>query len=205
MSLAKRDEWIIIGISGVTCGGKTTLANKLLDILSPVYIFHQDQYFYPDDSPHHIKCHNLDHNNYDILSSLNMSLMYDDIVSTINGDNKSQDHNLDRSHGKIEVKGKKFMIVEGFTVINYKPIMEICHLRYFFVLDYATCLNRRVYRLYDPPDIDGYFDQCVWPEHLKYRAEVEKDKRITILDGTRHDSLETVLSNLASMGSSKVL
>ncbi|CAH2251860.1 nicotinamide riboside kinase 1 [Pararge aegeria] len=205
MSLALRDNWIIIGVSGVTCGGKTTLANKLKDTLSPVYLFHQDKYFYPDDSPHHVKCKNLDHNNYDILPSLNMPLMYDDIVKTINGDNKAHAHNLERSHGKLEVEGKKFMILEGFTVLNYKPINEICHLRYYFVLEYVECLNRRVYRLYDPPDIDGYFDQCVWPEHLKYRAEIEKDARVSIIHGTRQDSFDIVISDIKSMGTAKIL
>ncbi|XP_034826285.1 nicotinamide riboside kinase 1 [Maniola hyperantus] len=205
MSLAHKDGWIIIGISGVTCGGKTTLANRLQHLLSPVYIFHQDKYFYPDNSPHHIKCDNLDHNNYDILSALNMQLMYEDIVRTINGDNKAQAQNLERSCGKLEVKGKKFMVLEGFTAMNYKPILELCHLRYYFVLEYAECLSRRVYRLYDPPDIDGYFDQCVWPEYLRYRAEIEKDKRVNILDGTRNDSLDIVISDLKRMGAEKIL
>ncbi|XP_045762729.1 nicotinamide riboside kinase 1 [Maniola jurtina] len=204
MSLPNKNKWIIIGISGVTCGGKTTLANNLQRLLSPVYIFHQDKYFYPDNSPHHIKCDNLEHNNYDILSALNMQLMYDDIVKTINGDNKAHAQNLERACGKLEVKGKKFMVLEGFTVMNYKPIMELCHLRYYFVLEYSECLNRRVYRLYDPPDIDGYFDQCVWPEHLRYRAEIEKDKRVSIIDGTRNDSLDIVISDLERMGAEKI-
>lgn len=129
MSVENKAGWIIIGVSGVTCGGKTTLANKLQDLLVPVYVFHQDKYFYPDDSPHHIKCKGLDHNNYDILSSLNMPLMYEDIVRTINGENKAHKHNLERSYGKLEAQGKKFMVVEGFTVLNYKPIMEICDFR----------------------------------------------------------------------------
>ncbi|CAH2057981.1 unnamed protein product, partial [Iphiclides podalirius] len=190
------DKWIIIGVSGVTCGGKTTLANQLKDRLAPVYVFHQDKYFYPDDSPHHVKCKGLEHNNYDILTSLDMDGMYRDIIATIKGEDKSHASFKQREEGRLVVEDKSFIIVEGFTVLNYEPISSICNLRYYFVLEYEECVSRRSYRLYDPPDIDGYFDQCVWPEHLKYKAEIERDKRVSIVDGTRHDALQLVLSDL---------
>lgn len=125
----KRKEWIVIGVSGVTCGGKTTLANKLRDTLTPVYVFHQDKYFYADDSPKHVRCAGLAHNNYDILSALDMEGMYKDVLETINGGDKSHQANKERAEGQIEVRGKKFLIVEGFTVLNYKPLLEICDVR----------------------------------------------------------------------------
>lgn len=122
---SSRSDWIVIGISGVTCGGKTTLANRLHDVLTPVYVLHQDKYFYPDDSSKHIKCPGLDHNNYDVLSSLDMNAMYQDVIATIEGVNTPHTHSDDRE-GRFEVKGKKFLVVEGFTVLNYKPILELC-------------------------------------------------------------------------------
>ncbi|XP_050356614.1 nicotinamide riboside kinase 1 [Nymphalis io] len=204
MAHAKMDNWIIIGVSGVTCGGKTTLAKKLKNLLTPVYVFHQDKYFYPDDSPHHVKCDGLEHNNYDILSSLDMQAMFSDIMKTVEGENKAHSFSEDRSGGKLEVSGKKFIVLEGFTVMNYKPIMEICNLRYYFVLEYGECLSRRCYRLYEPPDVEGYFDQCVWPEHIRYRAEIEKDGRVKILDGTSHDTLDVVISDLKTLGAVQV-
>lgn len=79
------DEWIVIGIAGVTCGGKTTLANKLKELLCPVYVIHQDKYFLPDSSSQHVRCPGMEHNNYDILSALDMEQMWRDIVSTIQG------------------------------------------------------------------------------------------------------------------------
>ncbi|CAG4972440.1 unnamed protein product [Colias eurytheme] len=198
-------DWIVIGISGVTCGGKTTLANKLHEKLVPVYTFNQDHYFYPDDSPKHVKCDNLDHNNYDILSSLDMGQMYEDIVKTMNGEVKAQACSLEAGRGKLQVQGKKFLVVEGFTVLNYKPIMELCNLRYYFILEYGECFARRVHRLYEPPDVPGYFDTCVWPEHLRYRAQIEKDGRVKLLDATRPDALEVVVSDLKELGATELL
>ncbi|CAG9792279.1 unnamed protein product [Diatraea saccharalis] len=202
--MTHRNEWIIIGISGVTCGGKTTLANKLTEILTPVYVFHQDKYFYPDDSPKHIPCDGLAHNNYDVLSALDMHSMHEDIMATLKGDLKAHQSSIGRRPEQMEIKGKKFLIVEGFTVLNFKPIMELCDFRYYFILEYGECLSRRVYRLYDPPDIDGYFDTCVWPEHLRYRAEIEKDSRVVLLDGTRPDAFDVVLNDLRNAGATHV-
>ncbi|XP_053620047.1 nicotinamide riboside kinase 1 isoform X2 [Plodia interpunctella] len=200
MAKFNKDEWIVIGISGVTCGGKTTLANRIKEAVVPVYVFHQDKYFYPDDSPKHIKCPSMDHNNYDILSALDMEKMFQDIIDTLNGRDKSHANNLARTAGKKEIKGKKFLIAEGFTALNYKPIMDICNLRYYLVLEYEACASRRVFRLYDPPDAPGYFERCVWPEHLKYRAEIEKDRRVTLLDGTIPDVFTHVLNDVISLG-----
>ncbi|XP_060807687.1 nicotinamide riboside kinase 1 isoform X2 [Amyelois transitella] len=204
MAHFNKDEWIVIGISGVTCGGKTTLANKLKESLVPVYVFHQDKYFYPDDSPNHIKCVGLEHNNYDILSALDMEKMMQDVLDTLNGKDKSHASNVVKSKGKKEIKGKKFLIVEGFTALNYKPILDICNLRYYFILEYAACASRRALRLYSPPDVAGYFDGCVWPAHLRYRAEIEKDRRVILLDGTRPDVFETVMNDVTALGAVSV-
>ncbi|CAB3225660.1 unnamed protein product [Arctia plantaginis] len=194
-----RNEWIIIGISGVTCGGKTSLANQLNMKLSPVYTFHQDKYFYPDDSPHHIKCENLDHNNYDILSALDMETMYKDICATIEGTDKSHYSSTHDGEHIFKIPNKKFLVIEGFTVLNYEPIMKLCNLSYYFVLEYGECFARRCLRVYEPPDVPGYFELCVWPEHLRYRQAIEKNPRVTILDGKTPNSLDIVMDNLKTI------
>lgn len=118
----------MVGISGVTCGGKTTLANRLLRALAPAYVFHQDRYFFPDASPRHVRCRDLPHNNYDVLSALDMPAMLADVLATMAGRDRSHARSLERE-GKLEVRGKKILIAEGFTVLNYKPLLELCDLR----------------------------------------------------------------------------
>ncbi|KAM3957216.1 nicotinamide riboside kinase 1 [Aphomia sociella] len=200
MAKYNKDDWIVIGISGVTCGGKTTLSNRLKAVLTPVYVFHQDKYFYSDDSPNHVKCEGLEHNNYDILSALDMEGMYNDVVQTLSGKDASHSSDTERKSGKLEAIGKKFLIVEGFTVMNYKPISELCNLRYYMVLEYGECVSRRTLRLYEPPDVPGYFDSCVWPEHLRYRAQIEQDVNVKLLDGTRPDIYDSVIADLRLLG-----
>ncbi|XP_035454688.2 nicotinamide riboside kinase 1 [Spodoptera frugiperda] len=204
-----RSNWVVIGIGGVTCGGKTSLAGRLRAGVSPTVVVHQDAYFLPDDSPRHTYIPELKHNNYDILSALDMDRMMDDIHAIMRGDrtvdparvpNESRD-GLGPLPGPppaepFSLPGKQFLVLEGLTVLNHPPLMELCDLRYYFVLEYEECLRRRLYRLYDPPDVPGYFELCVWPEHIKYRAEVEKDVRVKFLDGTYGSVHETVMDDI---------
>nr|XP_021196399.2 nicotinamide riboside kinase 1 [Helicoverpa armigera] len=196
--VSRRNDWIIIGISGVTCGGKTSLAHQLASTLAPVHVFHQDKYFFPDDSARHVRCASLPHNNYDILSALDMDAMLRDVTRTLAGDDRAHATTTDVT-GRYTRPGKKFLIAEGFTVLNYPPIMEMCDLRYYFVLELGECRARRALRLYEPPDIEGYFELCVWPEHLNYKAEIEKDKRVKILDGTRADAFDIVMADIKAL------
>ncbi|GBP64392.1 Nicotinamide riboside kinase 1 [Eumeta japonica] len=190
------NDWIVIGISGVTNGGKTTLASKLAELLQHSAVLHQDAYFYPDDSPNHIKCSGLEHNNYDIITSLDMPKMLNDALAILQG---KSDFKLLSTTGKLFCPGKKFLIIEGFTVLNYKPLFDICDLKYYLVLEYEECLRRRFKRIYDPPNIPGYFEQIVWPEHVKAHASLKDAPGLVILDGSK-DLLPKVLADLRALG-----
>ncbi|XP_026331249.1 nicotinamide riboside kinase 1 isoform X2 [Hyposmocoma kahamanoa] len=165
--MAERQHWFVVGISGVTCGGKTTLAQRLLGALTPAALLQQDKYFLPDDSPRHVPVEGLAHNNYDVLSALDMDAMHSDALAALAGAATAPAP----AGARRLLQGKRLLVVEGFSVLNYKPLMELCDLRYYLVLEAGECQARRALRLYEPPDVPGYFERCVWPEHLKYRAE----------------------------------
>lgn len=50
--------------------------------------------------------------------------------------------------------------------------MPLFDLKYYFTLTKEECLKRREVRVYDPPDVPGYFELCAWPEHLSQLKEV---------------------------------
>lgn len=137
---------------GVTCGGKTTLAQQLLSALTPAVLVQQDKYFLPDDSPRHVPVEGLAHNNYDILSALDMDAMYrcvglcqrcraatrqranlsglwpcSDVVAALEGERAAPAPAP--ADARRVLQGKKLLIIEGFSILNYKPIMELCDLR----------------------------------------------------------------------------
>ncbi|KAG5885217.1 hypothetical protein JTB14_012239 [Gonioctena quinquepunctata] len=189
---------VVIGISGVTCGGKTTTATKLCEILPNSKILSQDDYYLEEDDPRHLWIPELNHVNYDILSSLDMDKMYKDILQIIsNHKSKASKYNSTsnniQSDEMIHIPNRKlndtsFLIVEGFSIFNYKPMLHLFNLKYYFTLDKDECWKRRKTRTYIPPDCPGYFELCAWPEHQSQLEEVKSSVRgLTFVDGNSSD------------------
>ncbi|GAB0204456.1 nicotinamide riboside kinase 1 [Grus japonensis] len=184
---------LVIGLGGVTNGGKTTLAEKLKKMLPNCDIISQDDFFKPESEvetdEHGFKL-------YDVLDALYM----DEMVKTIRNWMKSPassgvvmrepQSTCDKLKNTEDVY---ILIVEGFLLYNYEPLNELWDRRYFLTLPYEECKRRRSTRVYQPADTPGYFDGHVWPMYLKYKNEVEENaNNIVYLDGTK--SQEELLS-----------
>uniref|UniRef100_A0A5F5PRQ7 Nicotinamide riboside kinase 1 n=1 Tax=Equus caballus TaxID=9796 RepID=A0A5F5PRQ7_HORSE len=118
----------VIGISGVTNGGKTTLAKNLQKHLPNCTVISQDDFFKPESE---IETDENGFLQYDVLEALNMEKM----MSAISCWMESSKHSLAsadcRSSEEIPV-----LIIEGFLLFNY---------------------NTRVYEPPDPPGyFDGH-------------------------------------------------
>lgn len=77
--MSQNKNWVVVGISGVTCGGKTTFATALRDLFPDASIVHQDKYFLQPDDARHTRIPNLNHLNWEIPSALDMDKMRSDI------------------------------------------------------------------------------------------------------------------------------
>lgn len=177
---------LIVGISGVTCGGKTTIATQLHNALPKSTLFTQDTYFRDVDDPMHTWVPELNHINFDIISSLNMDKMMEDVLKFIEDNNFTKipskktetfTSNLQLSDKNLQDKIKNHIhviIIEGFTIFNYKKWLYLFSLKYFFTLNKEDCYKRRIKRVYEPPDCPGYFEKVVWPEYEKNKKEVEE-------------------------------
>uniref|UniRef100_A0A8C4LBT3 Nicotinamide riboside kinase 1 n=1 Tax=Equus asinus TaxID=9793 RepID=A0A8C4LBT3_EQUAS len=118
----------VIGISGVTNGGKTTLAKNLQKHLPNCTVISQDDFFKPESE---IETDENGFLQYDVLEALNMEKM----MSAISCWMESSKHSLASadcgSSEEIPV-----LIIEGFLLFNY---------------------NTRVYEPPDPPGyFDGH-------------------------------------------------
>jgi len=74
---------LVVGVSGATCSGKTTICNILRRLFVNSRVFNQDVYYWEEDSQKHVR----DENgiiNWEILSGFDMNSMYNDISSHIN-------------------------------------------------------------------------------------------------------------------------
>ena len=225
--------WLIIGVSGATCSGKSSLAHSLEQSLPGSILICQDDFFLPEDDKRHIIIPTLRHNNWEIMSSLDMDKMHDrvnDIISDksyktisletlkkIAADITNIPEGIAKRNGNYEessavavtdktvkmngdccgtrnkedtTPGVKILIIEGFLIFNDKILADLCEMKYFLTLDRHECWARRSARTYNPPDVPGYFDLCVWPEYVKHRDQVfEEVHNIDIIDGTKSRSI----------------
>lgn len=170
-------QWLVVGISGATCSGKSTLVNKIYDNFPTSIMVRQDDYFLPPDDPRHVKIQELNHMNWELITSLDIQKMYSDVIRIL------------QSPGKNATDLKTLLILDGFLLFKHKPIADLCDRKYFLTLTKEHCWQRRKNRVYDPPDVPGYFDKIVWPEYVKHKNEIVQDKElyesITFIDGTK--------------------
>ncbi|XP_061873316.1 nicotinamide riboside kinase 1 isoform X3 [Colius striatus] len=165
---------LVIGLGGVTNGGKTTLAEKLKKMLPNCDIISQDDFFKPESE---VETDERGFKLYDVLDALYM----DEMVKTIHNWMKNPassgvvTEGLQNTCDNLKNTDVHVLIVEGFLLYNYEPLNELWDRRYFLTLPYEECKRRRSTRVYQPADTPGYFDGHVWPMYLKYRSELEEN------------------------------
>ncbi|XP_075416643.1 nicotinamide riboside kinase 1 isoform X1 [Tenrec ecaudatus] len=170
----------VIGIGGVTNGGKTTLAKNLQKRLTNCRVISQDDFFKPESE---IETDRNGFLQYDVLEALNM----DEMMSVISDWMENPRYSL-QSTDWASAEEIPILIIEGFLLFNYKPLDTIWNRKYFLTIPYEECKRRRSTRVYEPPDPPGYFDGHVWPMYLKHRREMDDiPLEMVYLDGTKSE------------------
>lgn len=197
----------VVGISGVSGGGKSTLANSLFDYLSErtnanvlenhsitrVSLIAQDKYFYPRDSPHHIWIKDMNFINREVLSAIDGERLWTDIADCV----------LQLSEVEASAHEICILLIEGFLIFNDDRINELCDLRLHVTLTPEEGLRRRMTRTWKHvnPDPAKYFKEYMWPSYVKHLEIVKNRDQIHYLNGenTRDElfkeSLRLIIEN----------
>lgn len=200
---------LIVGISGVSGGGKSSLATKLYDHLSDprnanafdngsikqVLLIQQDKYFHPRDSPHHIWIKDMNFINREVLSAVDSERMWTDIAESVSG------LTVIETNAECSSNDVRILLLEGFLIFNDERINDLCNVRLHLTLSPEVCLERRLKRTWKHinPQPIKYFHEYVWPSYQKHRALVKKSDQIYVLNGeqTRERLFERTLQIIA--------
>ncbi|GME72893.1 unnamed protein product [Ambrosiozyma monospora] len=189
----------LIGLSGASSSGKTTVSKILTAILPNSKLIHQDDFYLPDDQIPFDK--ELNDQNWDCPAAFDMEkfkatlkklkssqeLQYstkekqssDDIVkSKLSQDDIRDINELVKLNGK-KLNEYKIILIDGFLMYHDQELLDILDLKLFFKTSYETLRQRRSKREYvidngvwvDPP---LYFEQFVWPNYFKYNKGIFK-------------------------------
>ena len=136
---------LTVGISGVTCGGKSSMTKMLKAAFPHASFICQDDFYYSDPSslPKAKGEGCSEFANWDSILSLDMVRMTQKVQTTLRELEENSNQGL--------------LIIDGFLIFNYPPLAALCDFKYFLTLPHEECLKRRKNRTYDPPDPPGYF------------------------------------------------
>ncbi len=125
---------LIIGICGGTGSGKTTVVNKILDILpaNHVAILSQDSY-YKDNS--NISVEERKHINFDHPNAIEFDLLFNHINELKNGNSVEKPVysyiTCSRSSETIHIESKEVILIEGILLFSDERIRNICNVKVF--------------------------------------------------------------------------
>lgn len=172
---------IVIGIAGGTGSGKTTLVNKLKDVVGNDVVTLTHDFYYKANKDKTFE--ERSKMNYDHPNAFDTDMMVKDIDNLKNWE--SIDHpvydfvNHTRADETVHVEPKKVILVEGILIFEHKELRDMLDMKIFVDTDADVRIIRRLVR--DVKDrgrsMDSVIEQYLNTVKLMHEEFVEPSKR----------------------------
>jgi nicotinamide/nicotinate riboside kinase len=189
-----RKVWVI-GISGPTCSGKTTLVAALKELFTgregsskaegsagshACEVLHQDDFYKDRSTLEKVKVQEKEFENWDSPEVIR----HEDLLEAILAKRRDMEMEGETDRGSdggvaAPKTTKTFasvgvLFVEGFVLFQRSEITELFDLKFLLLIDKATSFRRRMERddwLRDPENTP-YFEAVIWPEFEVYNRSI---------------------------------
>jgi len=146
---------VVVGISGVSCGGKTTVSRALkLWLKDHGELIMQDDYYLPANQLEINPITNFPE--FDEPEAVKMWEIRDEIKKWVNEPTMPSDPT-------------SVLIVEGTMIFTDPEICALCDLRYLVHVNFEVAKYRRSLRNYPIPDPPRVVEKNIWPKYIKHR------------------------------------
>ena len=182
---------ILIGITGGTGSGKSTIADEIYSSFSDEWIamIQQDMY-YKDQS--HLTMEERVKTNYDHPRAFDNDLMLEHLKDLINGKTIEKpiydfaEHN--RSKETVTVQSKRIIIVEGILVLEDERIRDLLDIKVYVDTDSDIRILRRLVRDMEERGrtVDSVIEQylsVVRPMHMQFIEPTKRHADIIVPEG----------------------
>lgn len=182
---------ILIGITGGTGSGKSTIADELYSSFSDqrIAMIQQDMY-YKDQS--HLTMEERIKTNYDHPRAFDTELLIEHLETLLNGGTVEKpiynfaEHN--RAKETVTVNPREIIIVEGILILEDEKIRDLLDIKIFVDTDADIRILRRLVRDIDERGrtVESVIDQylsVVRPMHLQFTEPTKRYADIIIPEG----------------------
>ena len=202
------NNYNIIGFSGGTASGKTTIVSKLFNHYgkNESVIICQDSYYKDQNLLSYKQRLKI---NYDHPDAIDIELLYDNLISLIKGEVINKPNYDYKTHSRDinfeSINPKKLIFVEGTLVFHFKQLTDLMLLKIFIHSSEKIRFSRRIERDINErgrssASIHKQYVDTVYPMHQKFVEPSRSTADINISgENDIKDSTKLIIESIDSV------
>ncbi len=130
-------SWLVVGVAGATCSGKTTLAKALSAAFPNAKYLSQDDFYLPEGDERHVYVKELEHINWELVTAYDMEAMHKSI-GEITGQALKKEEAAESGQDEREALAAK--VAQAVSMDDLKTVTLQCKVTSHSNLPLNVCL-----------------------------------------------------------------